>query len=224
MDCSQDIKDLIYINAKRYFINSDTILLGVVAALNVDKDEIITNFCLQCNPVLLTSSDLRNQATLADWLEVTLPETIKSIREGKQPSTSSNQTRSIFETFRELASTIIGYMANIRLHVSSDPNDIHTAIQNIQLNNSQIQAYLSPKQHVVIKGAYGTGKGVIAQLHLERLAHEGGIIYYILFDPFSMLETCIRNTARKLKEKENIESLDIRVTNLATIAEEFEFS
>ena len=115
-------------------------------------------------------------------------------------------------------------MANIRLHVSSGPNDIHTAIQNIQLNNSQIQAYFSPKQHVVIKGSYGTGKSLIAQLHLERLAHEGGIIYYILFDPFSMMECFIRNTARKLEEKENMESLDIRVTNLATIAEEFGFS
>ena len=224
MDCSQDIKDLIYINGKRYFINSDTILLGVIAALNVEKDEIITNFCSQCNPFLLTSTELRNQATLARWLQVTLHKTLTTIREGKQTSSFSKQTRNIFETYIELASTIIGYMANIPLRVSLGPNDIHTAIQNIQLNNSQIQAYLSPKQHLVIKGSYGTGKSVIAQLHLERLAHEGGIIYYILFDPFSMLESCIRNTARKLEEKENIESLDIRVTNLATIAEEFEFS
>ena len=224
MDCSQDIKDLIYINGERYFINSDTILLGVVAAFNVDKDETISKFCLQCNPFLLTSMELRNQATLAHWIQVTLPETLKSIREGSQLSTFSNQTRSIFKTYIELASTIIGYMANIRLRISSsDPNDIHTAIQNIQLNNSQIQAYLSPKQHVVIKGSYGTGKSLIAQLHLERLAHEGGIIYYILFDPFSMMESCIRNTARKLEEKENIESLDIRVTNLAAFADEFRF-
>ena len=224
MDCSQDIKDLIYINDKRYFIDSDTILLGVVAALNVDEDEIITNFCLECNPFLLTSTELHNQETLAHWLQVTLPETLTSIREGNQHSTSSNQTRSIFETYKELASTIIGYMANIRLRVSSGPKNIHTAIQNIQLNNSQIQAYLSPKQHVVIKGSYGTGKSVIAQLHLERLAHHGGIIYYILFDPFSMMESFIRNTARKLEEKENMEPLHIRVANLATIAEEFEFS
>ena len=188
------------------------------------KDEIITNFCLQCNPFLLTSTELRNQATLAHWLQVILPEALTSIRDRNQLSTSSNQTKSILETYIGLASTIIGYMANIPLLVSSGPKDIHTAIQNIQLNNSQIQAYLSPKQHVVIKGSYGTGKSVIAQLHLERLAHEGGIIYYILFDPFSMMESCIRNTARKLEEKENIESLDIRVTNLATIAEEFEFS
>ena len=224
MDCSQDIKDLIYINGKRYFINSDTILLGVVAALNVDKNDISTNFCLQCNPFLLTSTELHNQAALAHWLKITLPETLTSIREGNQPPTSSNQTRCIFETYKELASTIIGYMANIRLRVSSDPNDIHTAIQNIQLNNSQIQAYLSPKQHVVIKGSYGTGKSIIAQLHLERLAHEGGIIYYILFDPFTGLEHCIRNTAKKLEEQENKELLHIRVTNLATIAEEFGFS
>ena len=224
MDCSQDIKDLIYINGKRYFINSDTILLGVVAALNVDKNGISTNFCLQCNPFLLTSTELHNQATLAHWLQVTLPETLTSIREGNQSSTSSNQNRCIFETYKELASTIIGYMANVPLHVSSGPNDIHTAIQNIQLNNSQIQAYLSPKQHVVIKGSYGTGKSLIAQLHLERLAYEGGIIYYILFDPFSMIEYCIRNTANKLEDKHNMESLDIRVADLATIAEEFGFS
>ena len=224
MDCSQDIKYFIYINGKRYFINSDIILLGVVAALNVDKDEISTNFCLQCNPFLLTSTELHNQATLAHWLQVTLPETLTRIREGNRPSTSSNQTRCIFEIYRELASTIIGYMVNIHLRVSSGPNDIHTAIQNIQLNNSQIKAYLSPKQHGVIKGSYGTGKTVIAQLHLERLAHEGGIIYYILFDPFSMMECSIRNTAKQLEEKENMESLDIRVGNLATIAVEFGFS
>ena len=224
MDCSQDIKDFIYINGKRYFINSDIIILGVVAALNVDKDQIGANFCLQCNPFLLTSKELHNQETLAHWLKVTLPETLASIREGNQSLSSSNQTRCIFQIFKELASTVIGYMANIRLRVSSGPNDIHTAIQNIQLNNSQIQAYLSPKQHVVIKGSYGTGKSVIAQLHLERLAHEGGIIYYILFDPFSMMECSVRNTANKLEEKENMESLHIRVVNLATIAEEFGFS
>ena len=224
MDCSQDIKDFIYINGKRYFINSDIILVGVVTAFNVDKDEISTNFCLQCNPFLLTSTELHNQETLAHWLQVTLAETLTSIREGKQSSTSSNQRRCILETFRELSSTVIGYMANIRLRVSSGPNDIHTAIQNIQLNNSQIEAYLSPKQHVVIKGSYGTGKSVIAQLHLERLAHEGGIIYYILFDPFSMMECGVRNTAKQLEEKENMGSLDIRVANLATIAEEFVFS
>ena len=224
MDCSQDIKDFIYINGKRYFSNSHIILLGVVAALNVDKDEISTNFCLQCNPFLLTATELHNQETLAHWLKVTLPETLASIREENQSLTSSNQTRCIFEIFKELASTVIGYMANIRLRVSSGPNDIHTAIQNIQLNNSQIEAFLSPKQHVVIKGSYGTGKSVIAQLNLERLAHEGGIIYYILFDPFSMMECSVRNTANKLEEKENIESLDIRVANLATIAEEFGFS
>ena len=224
MDCSQDIKDFIYINGKRYFSNSEIIILGVVAALNVDKDQIGTNFCLQCNPFLLTSTELHNQETLAHWLKVTLPETLTSIREGSQSLTSSNQTRCIFELFKEIASTVIGYMANIRLRVSSGPNDIHTAIQNIQLNNSQIQAYLSPKQHVVIKGSYGTGKSIIAQLHLERLSHEGGIIYYILFDPFSMMECSVRNTANKLEEKENMESLHIRVANLATIAEEFGFS
>ena len=174
--------------------------------------------------IFVDSAELHNQATLAHWLQVTLAETLISIREGNRPSTSSNQTRSIFETYKELASTIIGYMSNIRLRVSSGPNDIHTAIQNIQLNNSQIQAYLSPKKHVVIKGSYGTGKSVIAQLHLERLAHEGGIIYYILFDPFSMMESCIRNTAKKIEQKENMETIDIRVANLATIAEEFGFS
>ena len=224
MDCSQDIKDFIYINGKHYFSNSGIIILGVVAALNVDKDKISTNFCLQCNPFLLTSKELHNQETLAHWLKVTLPETLTSIREGNQSLSSSNQTRCIFEIFKELASTVIGYMANIRLRVSSGPNDIHTAIQNIQLNNSQIQAYLSPKQHVIIKGSYGTGKSVIAQLHLERLAREGGIIYYILFDPFSMMESSVRNTANKLEEEENMESLHIRVVNLATIAEEFGFS
>ena len=185
---------------------------------------MVTPFASNAIHFLLTTKELHNQATLAQWLQVTLPETLTRIREGNKHSTSSNQTRCIFETYKELASTIIGYMANIRLHLSSSPNDIHTAIQNIQLNNSQIQAYLSPKQHVVIKGSYGTGKSVIAQLHLERLAHEGGIIYYILFDPFSMMESCFRNTARKLEEKENMRSLDIRVTNLAKIADEFGLS
>ena len=224
MDCSQDIKDILHMNGLLSFKSSSIILLGVVAALNVDKDEINTNFCLQCNRFLLTSEELHNQETLAHWLHVTLPKKLTGIREGNELSTTSNQAKSIFETYKELASRIIGYMANIRLHVSSTPNDIHTAIQNIQLNYSQIQAYLSPKRHVIIKGSYGTGKSIIAQLHLERLAHEGGLIYYILFDPFSMLECSIKNTANKLAEKENMESLDIRVANLATIKEEFGFA
>ena len=38
------------------------------------------------------------------------------------------------------------------------------------------------------------------------------------------MKFCIRNTARKLEVKETMDSLDIRVTNLATIAEEFGFS
>ena len=223
IDCSQDIKDILHMNGSISFKNSSIILLGVVAALDVDKNEIGTNVCIQCNPFLLTSTELHNQAALELWLKVTLREKLKSIREWNQISTSSEQTKSVLETFKELSSPIIGYMANIPLRLSG-PNDIHTSIQNIQLNNSQIQACLSPKQHVIIKGSYGTGKSLIAQLHLERLAHEGGIIYYILFDPFSMMESCIRNTARKLEENENMESLEIRVTNIATIAEEFGFS
>ena len=223
MDCSEDIKDILHINGSISFKNSSIILLGVVAALDVDKNEIGRNFCIQCNPFLLTSTELHNQAALALWLQVTLREKLKSIRERNQISTSGNQTKSILETFKELSSPIIGYMANIPLRLSG-PYDIHTAIQNIQLNNSQIQAYLSPKQHVIIKGSYGTGKSVIAQLHLERLAHEGGIIYYIVFDPFSAIECGIRNTVKKLEKKENKEFLHIRVTNLATIAEEFGFS
>ena len=224
MDCSQDIKDILHMNGLLSFKSSSIILLGVVAALNVDKDEINTSFCLQCNRFLLTSEELHNQETLAHWLQVTFPKKLTGIREGNELSTTSNQAKSIFETYKELASRIIGYMANIRLHVSSTPNDIHTAIQNIQLNYSQIQAYLSPKQHIIIKGSYGTGKSIIAQLHLERLAHESGLIYYILFDPFSMLEFSIKNTANKLAEKENMESLDIRVANLATIKGEFGFA
>ena len=223
MDCSQDIKDILHMNGLISFKSSSIILLGVVAASNFDKDEINTNFCLQCNRFLLTSAELHNQATLAHWLQVTLPKKLTSIRQGNEHSTSSNQATSIFETYKELAGKIIGYMANIRLHVSSSPNDIHTAIQNMQLNHSQIQAFLSPKQHVIIKGSYGTGKSVIAQLHLERLAQEGGIIYYIIFEPYSILELSIKNTANKLAEKENMELLDIRVVNLATITEEFGF-
>ena len=46
-DCSQDITYLIYINGKRYFIDSDTILLG---ALNLEKEKISKNICLECNP------------------------------------------------------------------------------------------------------------------------------------------------------------------------------
>ena len=71
-DCSQDIKDVIYINGKRYFNDSDTILLGVVMEFNVDKYEISTNVCLQCNPILLTSTELHNQEPLAHRLQVTL--------------------------------------------------------------------------------------------------------------------------------------------------------
>ena len=68
--------------------------------------------------------------------------------------------------------------------------DVHTQVLTLLLNAEQYEAINNPQKKRIIRGPFGSGKSLILQQIIEELisSMKNGTIYYIMFEPYSLLE------------------------------------
>ena len=230
--CSKDIDEFIELHNK-YLNKSKTVLISVVVAPNAEGDSDaskcfgdISCFCEHCNKLTLTTRELggENRQGLKLWCKDVLPKYIMQLRSRHSMENASSENA---EPCRQLAGQIIGYMASIPSQVPPLSGDVHTQIQNVQLNSHQINAYLCPKKKKIIKGCYGSGKSIIGKLQLETLikeADEHTTLYYISFDPYSILDTFHKKCVLPLVSQRGTDGPQVNVLDLVQLGKELGIS
>ena len=108
--------------------------------------------------------------------------------------------------FHDVCSKILGYMARHKTSVL--PTLKNNPIQNIEeaemlLNRYQMEIVYSRENHVILKGAYGSGKTIIAlkkiQLLLESIKDKE-VIYYVNFTCKSEVHYFIKHKMKMFKD------------------------
>ena len=231
-NCSNDIDEFIELHNK-YLNKSKTVLISVVVAPNAEADlddsklfGDISCFCEHCNKWTLTKRELGGEKRqgFKHWCKDILPKQIMQLRSehGMENAQSDNA-----EPCRQLAGQIMGYMASIPSQVPPLSGDIHIQIQNVQLNSHQINAYLCPKRKKIIKGCYGSGKSIIGKLQLETLIKEADkctTLYYISFDPYSILDTFHKKCVIPLVRQRGKDGPQVNVLDLVQIGKQLGIS
>ena len=230
--CSNDIDEFIELHNK-YLNKSKTVLISVVVAPNSEGDSDnskclgdISCFCEHCNKWTLTKRELggENRQGLKFWCKDVLPKRIMQLR---SQHSMENPPSENAEPCGQLAGQIIGYMASIPSQVPPLSGDIHTQIQNVQLNSHQINAYLCPKRKKIIKGCYGSGKSIIGKLQFETLIKEADkhtTLYYISFDPYSILDTFHKKCVIPLVRQRGTDGPQVDVLDLVQLGKQIGIS
>ena len=232
--CSDDITEFIGLHNK-YLNNSKTVLISVVAAPNIEQDlgsnvffEDVCYSCEYCNKLTLTKKELgrENRQHLKQWFKDVLPNYISQLRSQHNMEQVPPETK---EPCSLIAGQIIGYMASIPNQVPPLSGNIHTQLQNVQLNNDQINAYLCPKKKKIIKGCYGSGKSIIGKLQLESLikeADKNSSLYYITFDPYSILDSFVKLSVEPLVKQRgnNCPQVNIVTSDSVALAKQLHIS
>ena len=68
--------------------------------------------------------------------------------------------------------------------------DVHTQVLTLLLNIEQFEAIKNSQKKRIIRGPFGSGKSLILEKIIEELisSMKNGTIYYIMFEPYSLLE------------------------------------
>ena len=80
------------------------------------------------------------------------------------------------------------------------PNILENETQEIYMNGTQLRFMDLKQKHVLLRGAYGTGKSILAQLKFEEFMlseKQDRWLYFICWSGQTILEEVIKTKVRK---------------------------
>ena len=104
-------------------------------------------------------------------------------------------------------------MAQTTLYLPKVTDDVTTKIDTVLLTGEQIDIINHPAKWKVIKGPFGSGKSILLHETVRKLLKENSrsSIYYISFDPFSLVDVKFQESFDSLCSEENMEHLKPRI-------------
>ena len=117
------------------------------------------------------------------------------------------------ETLETLCGELMASMAQTSLYLPKVTDDVTTKIDTILLTSEQINIINDPAKWKVIKGPFGSGKSILLHETVRKLLKENSrsSIYYISFDPFSLVDVKFQESFDSLCSEENMEHLKPRI-------------
>ena len=99
--------------------------------------------------------------------------------------------------------------------------DEHTQVLSLFLNVEQYEAIRNPNKKRIIRGPFGSGKSLIMEKIIEELisSTEKCTIYYIMYEPYSLLEARMDEVFAELSKKSDA-SIKLCSTNIHKLLEE----
>ena len=92
-------------------------------------------------------------------------------------------------TFMNMLSSVLTYMATVRIDVPTLLRDPHQQIQTLLLSNEQFRAVYNSNNKKIIVGGFGSGKSVVGMCQLRFLVNNAKTdikIFYICYDTKSL--------------------------------------
>ena len=104
-------------------------------------------------------------------------------------------------------------MAQTTLYLPKVTDDVATKIDTVLLTGEQIDIINDPAKWKVIKGPFGSGKSILLHEIVRKLLKEKSQspIYYISFDPYSLVDVKFQESFDSLCAEENMEHLKPRI-------------
>ena len=226
-ECNEELKAIALIYDS-FFKENEMILCGVVAAPNIDlqQQEISTFLCKTCVSINLVLSKLELSSTdsLQSWwrhfvkrINNEIVKTDDLFKENKLKSK---------DLFYSVASQILAVMSAVSTHLPSLHGNSYKKLSTILLNMKQLLAINDANKKKMIRGAYGSGKSIVGKeiVRLICLTNKPRtLVYYICLDKYCLLDYHMRNDVKNDLMLTNQSNVDIIVTNILDLIEEYGF-
>ena len=226
-ECNEELKAVALIYDS-FLKENEMILCGVVAAPNIDlqQQEISTFLCQTCVSINLILSKLELSST--DHLQSWWGHFVKRINNEivKADDLFNDNKLKSKDLFYSVASQILAVMSAVSTHLPSLHGNAHKKLTTILLNMKQLLAINDANKKKIIRGAYGSGKSIVGKEIVRSICLTNKprtLVYYICYDKHSLLDYHMRNDVTNDLTLPNQLNVDIIVTNIVDIIEEYGF-
>ena len=189
--CKEDLLLFLFVN-REFLLSGDICFLNIVAAPNF-KDTESKFVCKNSFNSIIGESVLCTEQTIKHWWDsIFMPYIKQFVKSSKN------------DTFMNMLSSVLTYMATIRIDVPTLLGDPHQQIQTLLLSNEQFRAVHTSNNKKIIVGGFGSGKSVVGMCQLRVLVDNAQTdikIFYICYDTKSLHIHTMKRFAASLNDK-----------------------
>lgn len=201
-----------------YHVSSDPMkngfisITGLLVCPNIDQNKFNATACFSKDylksELFFLKDDWDNNDSFKRKLEKILHNMSKEMKQIRPVKFKSME--SVLEGF---CGELMASMAQTTLYLPKVTDDVTTKIDTVLLTGEQIDIINSPANWKVIKGPFGSGKSIILHEVVRKLLKEESqsSIYYISFDPYSLVDVKFQESFDSLCIEENMEHLKPRI-------------
>ena len=207
MKCNEDLKAFAIIYGS-VLKDHGLVLFSITAAPNIsstdDEQRKILPFLYgegSSFNLLLTERELLNEKTLKSWWENVLRKEMQKLFDCDSDLQQSEKEKS--ELFCQISSEVIASMSAVSTSLPSLCGGIHEQLSTLLLNEKQVEAINDPSKKKILKGGYGTGKSIVGKEIVRSICNTNKsrtLVYYICFDPCSLLDNHMKDVSDDLKK------------------------
>ncbi|XP_066913790.1 uncharacterized protein [Clytia hemisphaerica] len=170
---------------------------------------------VRCSGMLVTKNDLDCTRKLETKLESFCGKALKEMASIKRQGTSSRDPT----LFKGLCGEIMSSMASTTQYLPKISENVPEKIDTILLNHNQINLINDPTKWKIIKGPFGSGKSVSMYEIARKLMHQTDQLYYITFDPFSLVDLKFQEGFNNLCDEEKLDKSKIKAFSIGDALE-----
>ncbi|XP_066929498.1 uncharacterized protein [Clytia hemisphaerica] len=191
-------------------------VLLTVEAHTLNLYSIFNDNFLGCSGMLVTKNDLdctlKLQTKLKSFCEKASSEMAASFK--RKGACSRDLTY-----LNSFCGQIMSSMASTTQYLPKISENVPEKIDTILLNHNQINLINDPTKWKIIKGPFGSGKSVSMYEIARNLMHQTDQLYYITFDPFSLVDLKFQEGFDNLCDKEKLDKSKIKAFSIGDALE-----
>eukprot|EP00111_Clytia_hemisphaerica_P007850 TCONS_00022815-protein len=200
--------------------NDYVTILSVPVLLAVDAHtlnlySIFNENFLSCSGMLVTKNDLDCTRKLETKLESFCGKASSEMASIKRKGACSRDLTFL----NSFSGQIMSSMASTTQYLPKISENVPEKIDTILLNHNQINLINDPTKWKIIKGPFGSGKSVSMYEIARNLMHQTDQLYYITFDPFSLVDLKFQEGFDNLCDKEKLDKSKIKAFSIGDALE-----
>ena len=213
--CREDLKLLIYL----YQADLARAGIGVtflLVAKNVTK-EVLKDACEDCVDHVVSSETWENKSALSEfWRNI----------ERKKPFSKSGTLVSVRRVISRIVASMAGDRSECQAFLPLLRGDPYDTLCSLMLTRSQLELMQSTSKGKIVRGCYGSGKSVMGRMMFRSYANLSSdildktiYVYYIVWDPWSLISVSIEHLEKRLIEKKKLEdkNLVIKIMDIGEV-------
>eukprot|EP00111_Clytia_hemisphaerica_P010020 TCONS_00029300-protein len=207
-------KTIIHV-ASEVIKNNYVTIMSVPIFLDVDAHtlnlySIYNDNFVSCSGMLVTKNDLDCTRKLETKLESFCRKASSEMASFKRQGVCSRDP-TLLNSF---CGQIMSSMAFTTQYLPKISENVPEKIDTILLNHNQINLINDPTKWKIIKGPFGSGKSVSMYEIARNIMHQTDQLYYITFDPFSLVDLKFQEGFNNLCDEEKLDKSKIKAFSI----------